>query len=221
MTLEPSFNSANIKGYFFDRFHSLEQIPNSFTNSNNVVQVNQTHSNRCITFDGKKNIANEQADAIITSIPQQILCIRTADCTPLLIADEQQQRIGVIHAGWRGAVSGIIQNTVEAFIEQGSSVSNLKVAIGPCIQQQNYEVDNGFYQQLNDKHDNTQFFIPSIKSNHWQFDLASYCKQQLERVGIKDIQQFDSDTFSNYEYNSYRRDNQTVERQYSCIMLCQ
>lgn len=141
------------------------------------------------------------ADGVVTNQENIILCIRTADCAPVLLADYASGIIGASHAGWRGAFAGVIENTVDLMLAKGADIKNIVAAVGPCIAQKSYEVDWQFYETIN----NPVFFM-SGKDGHWQFDLEAYCIDKLKKCGINNIDASGIDTyFETEKYYSFRR----------------
>ena len=114
---------------------------------NKLILMHQTHSNKVIEID-KKNLKKRiNSDAIITKLPDVALGVVTADCVPILIFDYQNQIIGCIHAGWKGALSGIVKNTIQK-IRKKNFNSKIYACIGPCIGAKSYEVDLNFYKKF-------------------------------------------------------------------------
>ncbi|MCQ2741275.1 MAG: peptidoglycan editing factor PgeF [Alphaproteobacteria bacterium] len=148
-----------------------------------------------------------EADGAVTNRPDIGLCIRTADCAPVLLEDRQNGIVGVAHAGWRGAFKGIIENVVALMIEKGAVVENIKAAVGPCIGQKSYEVDEAFYKQFTEKDQNfTKYFVSGKDSHFYQFDLEEFCVDVLKKCGILDISVSGLDTYALAEdYYSLRR----------------
>ena len=89
------------------------------------------------------------ADGVVTNQENIILCIRTADCAPVLLADYANGVVGASHAGWRGAFAGVIENTIDLMIAKGADIKNIVAAVGPCIAQKSYEVDWQFFETIN------------------------------------------------------------------------
>ncbi len=142
-----------------------------------------------------------RADGAVTDKENIILCIRTADCAPVLLADYTHGIIGAAHAGWRGAFAGIIENTVRLMLDKGAVLDDIAAAVGPCIAQKSYEVDDNFYQQ---------FGLPRYfalgKPGHWQFDLPAYCVDKLKSCGVQNVCVSGIDTYAEADaYYSFRR----------------
>ena len=114
----------------------------------NLKLMYQTHSNRVIVLNkNNKKLKNFYSDAIITSIKGYALGVVTADCVPIILYDNKNQSIGCIHAGWKGAFSGIIEKTIKKF-KKLNSKNKILASIGPCIGQKSYEVDIDFYKKF-------------------------------------------------------------------------
>ena len=114
---------------------------------NKLILMHQTHSNKVIEID-KKNLKKRiNSDAVITKLPGVALGVVTADCVPILIFDYKNQIVGCIHAGWKGALSGIVKNTIQK-IRKKNFDSKIYACIGPCIGAKSYEVDLNFYNKF-------------------------------------------------------------------------
>lgn len=146
------------------------------------------------------------ADGVVTDKPDIILCIRTADCAPVLLADYEHGVIGAAHAGWRGALAGVIENTIELMMAKGAKLENIAAAVGPCIGQASYEVDEGFYRQFVEKDAAFGRFFINGKPGHFQFNLEAFCKSCLKNKGVADISVSGLDTYAlSDKYYSFRR----------------
>ena len=171
-----------------------------------LVLVDQVHSARVVTVNGPLSEPLPKADAIVTAKRGLLLGIVTADCAPVLLADTKAGVIGAAHAGWRGAHGAVLENCVEAMIAKGARRESTAAAIGPCIAQDSYEVDDAFRQKFSEA--DAGFFAPSSseKPGHWQFDLLHYVAARLRRVGVFSIDLIAADTYAlNKCYFSYRR----------------
>jgi YfiH family protein len=160
-------------------------------------------------MDDEKKIYGDQGlpniDAIVTNLKNVAIAIVTADCSPILFYDEKYNIIGAAHAGWKGAKSGVIKNTVEAMRNLGAK--NIKVKIGPMIQQESYQVSQEFYDEfVNEDSDNKRFFIDGKEEGKYMFDLASYVEKKIKEEGIKEIDNPRTDTYKDEEkFFSFRR----------------
>ncbi|UPY39270.1 peptidoglycan editing factor PgeF [Sediminicoccus sp. KRV36] len=122
-----------------------------------------------------------EADAMVTRAPGIALGIVTADCAPVLFHDAQAGVVGAAHAGWKGAVTGVLEATIAAMEALGASRGAISAVVGPCIAQASYEVR----ADLRDAVDDPRFFTPGKDSAHFQFDLAGYCKARLLAAGVR------------------------------------
>lgn len=198
---------------FFGRSHGLEkedpeQRKHIFTGigedlgflDQNIITVKQTHSAQVLVVDRPFSKQIPEADAIITQTPGLLIGILTADCVPVLLSTKNGKIIAAVHAGWRGAFSGIIYNTLEQMRKLDSS--DIVAAIGPCIWQDSYEVSASFYEEL----EAPLFFKPGNRPGHWQFDLPGYVISILQKNNVKFIEHSPKDTYANREFFfSYRR----------------
>lgn len=187
-----------------------------------TVWVNQVHSSRVVTVSEPFfEETRPDVDAMVTGTAGLRLAIVTADCAPVLLEDRQAGVIGAAHAGWRGAHGGVLENTVAAMVALGATPANITAAIGPCIAQANYEVDEDFRRQFTC--DDARFFEPGREGHH-QFDLEGYAASRLGQAGVGVIDRLSIDTYANeVDFYSYRRathrDIPTDGRQVSLIAL--
>lgn len=126
-----------------------------------------------------------EADAMVSRLPGVGLAIVTADCAPVLLADAAAGVVGAVHAGWRGAVAGVLEATVGAMAGLGAEVSGIAAVVGPCIGQVSYEVGS----EVRDAAcaafaGGAPFFAPGRDADHWQFDLSAYCVARLREAGV-------------------------------------
>ena len=136
-----------------------------------LVLMNQTHSNKVQIVKNENNLKRIESDAILTKSNSLALCVLTADCAPILIYEEEKQIVGCIHSGWKGAVNGIIENTLKKIREIGGNIEKLVVCVGPCIAQKSYEVREDFYSIFIKKSkENDSFFLNNDRKT-FNFDL--------------------------------------------------
>ncbi|WP_342630180.1 peptidoglycan editing factor PgeF [Nguyenibacter vanlangensis] len=129
--------------------------------------------------------AAPQADALVTDRPGVALGVITADCGPVLFAAEDGGVVGAAHAGWRGAVGGVLEATLAAMARLGAPAVTVRAVVGPCIGQQSYEVGADMRARaLAEDPDAEAFFAGGRRAEHYQFDLAGYCVARLRRAGI-------------------------------------
>lgn len=145
-----------------------------------------------------------RADAMVTAAPGLALGVITADCTPVLLHDPVAAVTGAVHAGWRGALAGVLEATVEAMQALGAKPGSIRAAIGPSIRQPSYEVGPDLRNAVL-AHDPAQIsFFAEGRPGHWQFDLAGYCAHRLGGVATVDI--LDADTLPDEaRFYSHRR----------------
>jgi YfiH family protein len=156
-----------------------------------------------------------EADAMVTDRRGLLLGILTADCAPVLLADEEAGIVGAAHAGWRGALAGVTDSAIAAMEEIGASRRRIAAAIGPCIALPSYEVDAGFRERfLADDPANERFFIRAA-SDSLHFDLPAYVRHRLIAAGIETVETIHLDTYSNPDrFFSYRRSTHRGEADY-------
>src|SRR5262249_51934971 len=124
-----------------------------------------------------------RADAIVTRVPGLAVGVGTADCGPVLFADGDAGVVGAAHAGWKGALTGVLEATLVAMEKLGAARIRIKAAIGPLIRQPNYEVGAEFVQRFTDADAaNARYFVPSQREGHSMFDLPGYIGMRLERA---------------------------------------
>ena len=157
-----------------------------------------------------------KADALVTSTPGLAIGVLTADCTPILFADAEARVVAAAHAGWRGAVSGIIGNTVAAMERMGASRSRITAAVGPVIRQNAYEVGPEFKAQfLEQAPGNARFFKRPEGRERDYFDLPGYCCEQLTAAGVACIEDLGLCTYENESlFYSFRRKTHRGEADY-------
>ncbi len=187
-----------------------------------LVTVKQVHSPIATYADAPwAEDARPEADAMVTDRPGLALAIVTADCAPVLLADENAGVIGAAHAGWRGAHGGVIERTVGAMEKIGARRSSIKAAIGPCIAQSSYEVGEDFHAHFDGR---DALFFEATKPGKWQFDLEDYVAAQLQRAGVESVERLGLDTYAlESRFFSHRRSvhrcETTYGRQFSMISM--
>ncbi len=175
--------------------------------------LRQIHSSRVVWIGPLCNSgedARAEADALVTNHPNTALTILTADCVPVLFADIQNGLIGAAHAGWRGAVDGILEATLGAMVQKGSKPSNIQAVVGPAIQQKSYQVGNDVRNcALSLNPAATDFFvIDPTAPDKYLFDLPGFVVWRLGRAGVVQIANLAIDTYSESpDLFSFRRAN--------------
>lgn len=148
-----------------------------------------------------------RVDGLVATKPGIVLGVLAADCAPVLFADPEARVVGAAHAGWRGAVGGVLEATVEAMVRLGARASAIRAAVGPCIGKDSYEVGTEFPAPfLAEAEANRDFFRPASRSGHFMFDLAGYVGRRLERLGLGAVERLERDTCAEAaSFFSYRR----------------
>ncbi|MDQ2953313.1 MAG: peptidoglycan editing factor PgeF [Pseudomonadota bacterium] len=183
----------------------------------NLVTAYQIHSPDVVIAEQSWNAnMRPHADAIVTRIPRLGIGVTTADCGPVLFAEAQAGVVGAAHAGWRGALSGVIEATIGGMEKLGANRARIVAAIGPMIRQPNYEVGAELVEKfLGDNHGNARFFAPAQRDGHAMFDLAAYVAARLASAGIRQIEDLDRCTYSDpSHFFSYRRSQHRGETDY-------
>lgn len=172
-----------------------------------LATVFQIHSADVAVIDAVVPLAaRPQADAMVTNRTGLLLGILTADCAPVLLADKAAGVVGAAHAGWKGALGGVTDQTIAAMEALGADRGRITAAVGPCIARSSYEVDAGFAQRF-EAHDpaNERFFTPG-RTGHFQFDLEGYVVNRLAQAGIGAVAALGQDTYSDANrFYSFRR----------------
>jgi len=191
-----------------------------------LVTVHQHHSPIAVrVYDVWDIAAAPRADAMVTSEPGLVLGILTADCAPVLFADAEAGVVGAAHAGWKGALGGVIDATVEMMIDAGAQRDGICAAVGPCIQQPSYEVGSDFRSSFLEAGSvNERFFAAGVQPGKYQFDLSGYVRYRLTECGVRSIEVSSADTYLDEDlFFSYRRATHRGEpdygRELSAIVL--
>ena len=188
-------------------------------NKNSLFTMNQTHSNKvAIINNNNQDIKRVNSDALITNIKNIAISVLTADCVPILIYENINHSVACIHAGWKGALNGVVENTFNKMMQMNKD-NSFYVAIGPCIGLENYEVGKEFYDEfINENKINDTFFLTK-KNNMFFFDLRKYVNFKIAKFDVKYIENIDLDTYAEKEnFFSFRRSRKLGEKDYGrCI----
>jgi YfiH family protein len=184
-----------------------------------ILSLYQIHSAECLAVKDPWDADRPQADAMVSDVPGLVLSILTADCVPVLFHGLAKNKpvIGAAHAGWRGAVGGILERTVEKMVKDyKADPKTIKAIIGPCIHKKSYEVDGGFYETfLKQDPENDRFFQGARKAGHYMFDLPGYCAARLALAGVGKVLIEGSDTYADEaRFFSFRRTTHRAEKDY-------
>ena len=182
-----------------------------------LVTVYQVHSNRvAVVEDPWHRDDAPRADGLVTKQPRIALGVLTADCAPVLLADSTSGVVGAAHAGWRGALGGILNAVVEAMVDLGAKRENIVAGIGPTIGYRSYEVGPEFPAPFLEQADNNgDFCYPSARDGHFMFDLKGYVARRLGFTGVRTIKVLPCDTCAETaRFFSYRRSCLHGEKDY-------
>ena len=190
-----------------------------------LATVHQIHSPDAVVAEAPwPDEARPHADALVTDRPGLALGILTADCAPVLFADAEAGVIGAAHAGWKGALAGVIEGTVAAMTGLGAERGRIAAAVGPAIARRSYEVDEAFRRRFAEAEPEYDRFFSPGRSGHHQFDLEGFVLARIAEAGIARAEGLGLDTYSDPErFFSYRRavhrGEPTYGRQISLIAL--
>ncbi len=191
-------------------------------NRESLITLNQQHTNRVIHFDNIKSVENKlTGDAMVSEVKNIGIGILTADCVPIFFYDYKKKIIGCAHAGWKGALRGIIKNTVNKFNELNSNNDDLIAVVGPCISKKNYEVKQDFFEKFIAQDKNNKNFFDKVSDEKYFFDLRGFVNKELFNLNIKNIDNIEMDTYAEKEFfYSYRRSCFNKEQDYGrCISV--
>lgn len=177
-----------------------------------LYQLKQIHSD--VAHEAEQG-QSKKGDALYTDDQNKLLSVYTADCVPILLYARDINFVAAIHAGWRGALTGIIQSVIYKLIKKGSTPINMIAAIGPCIRQESYEFGQDTIDLFLQKDRSNQKFFNGFKA-----DIPSYCKHQLISLGIRSIDDLQIDTYTEsshfFSYRRYSHENHPTHKGYGC-----
>ena len=182
-----------------------------------LLTAYQSHSPNVVVAEAPWTTENRpQADAIVTRMRALAIGVTTADCGPVLLADPRAGVIAAAHAGWRGALTGVIEATIAAMERLGAAPGQIRAAIGPMIRQTSYEVGPDLVARFRAEDPaSSRFFAPAKRDGHAMFDLAGYIAVRLKRAGITEVEDVGLCTYAEPErFFSYRRTTHRAEADY-------
>lgn len=191
---------------------------------NRLATVNQVHSPDVVRVDETYDGSRPNADALVTATPGVVLGVLAADCGPVLFCDPEARVVGAAHAGWKGALYGVLENTITAMEKLGAHRENIVASLGPSISRRSYEVGPEFVERfLSVDKAYERYFTPSEKPGHSMFDLPGLTTQRLRDAGVTaenlDICTYpDEDRFFSYRRTTHRQEPD-YGRQISAIMV--
>jgi len=179
----------------------------------------QIHSPDCVVVDTPWD-ERPKADAVATATPGIAAAVSIADCGPVLFADAEARVVGAAHAGWKGAVGGILDSTLARMEQLGARRERIVAAIGPLIRQPSYEVGPDFVDKLTALDpSNDRFLVPSDRPHHARFDLPGYIAARLAQLGVGAIEDLGLDTYADEaRFYSYRRATHRGEPDYGRLV---
>ena len=203
-------NGSNDKAEHIDQNRALVAVEAKIE-PKNLVSLYQVHGADVVKVDKVWDASERpKADGFVTDVPGIGLGVLTADCAPVLFQAQNQEGrpiIGAAHAGWKGALSGVLDNVVIAMEKMGADKQAIRASVGPCISKSSYEVSNGFIHPfIEEDEESERFFFSGVKEGHLMLDLSGYCAWRMFRCGLRNVSMLDKDTYSNEEeFYSYRR----------------
>jgi YfiH family protein len=181
-----------------------------------LVTLHQVHSADAIHVVAPfADDSRPKADAMITDRPGLVLGILTADCAPILLADREAGVVAAAHAGWKGALDGVVEATVAGMERRGADRARIAAAVGPCIARRSYEVDEAFLRRFAQADPGHERFFALGREGHHQFDLEGFVVSRLAAAGLERIEALGEDTYSQPDrFFSYRRATHRGEADY-------
>jgi len=187
-----------------------------------LITLNQKHTDKVVCFASSADIKNKlNGDAIVSKVKNVGISILTADCASIFFYDPKNKIVGCAHAGWKGALNGIIKNTVKKFNELNSNNDDLIAVVGPCINKKNYRVKTDLFEKFIHQDKKNEIFFDKIGNENYLFDLRGYINKEILNLNIKNIENIEKDTFSEVEFfYSYRRSCINKKQDYGrCISV--
>lgn len=180
-----------------------------------LVTCYQVHSALCVEAGEWADAERPHADALVTDRRGLVLGVVTADCAPVLLADREAGVVGAAHAGWKGAFTGVCEATVAAMVRLGARAERIVAAVGPCIAQASYEVDEAFRARFFDQSSDNDEFFKAGRAGHWHFALEDYVAARLRAAGVESVEKLGLDTYVAADrFFSFRRATHAQEADY-------
>lgn len=203
-SLNGGIGSNDDPGHVAENRRRMAQALN--VEASHFLTAYQVHSPDVVVAETPWGDTRPKVDAMVTRVPGLALGVTAADCGPVLFADSAARVIGAAHAGWKGALTGVLEATIGAMETLGASRGNITAAIGPLIRQRSYEVGPEFVARFKQADASfVQFFETSARAGHAMFDLGGFIRMRLEAAGLTAIDDLGIDTYSDPRFFSYRR----------------
>lgn len=185
----------------------------------NLVTVHQTHSAHVVEVDAPPGRPLPRADGVVTRTPGLAVAVLTADCQPVLFADQRAGVVGAAHGGWRGTMDGVLEATIEAMERLGASASRITAVIGPSISQAAYEVGPEFFETFTAEDPDNATYFAQGDGDRMMFDLPAYGLSRLRRAGIGHAEWIRQCTYSHPDrFYSYRKSVHAGEADYGRLI---
>jgi polyphenol oxidase len=179
------------------------------TMPDNYIFMKQVHEANVLVVDSLEEAKEIQphsvaVDATVTKAKGVVLCVLTADCATIVVEDTENEVVAAIHAGWKSAAKGVIENAISEMVKLGADVNNMKAYIGPCLSQESFECEDDMRQEFLKKDQSNDKFFEKKNDIKFLFDLKGFCEDALHKVGVADVDVSDIDTYTNDDWHSYR-----------------
>ena len=185
-----------------------------------LLTAYQIHSARALTVSKPWGDDRPEGDAVVADHAGVVCGVLSADCAPVLLADPEARVVAAAHAGWRGALGGVVESALAAMVVLGARSERIVAVVGPCIGPDSYEVGRDFLDAFTrDEADAQQFFRPAVAAGKWLFDLPAYVLGRLARAGVRDAEWIGRDTFAEEDaFFSNRRATHRAEGDYGRLL---
>ncbi len=184
-----------------------------------LLSMHQIHSADVVVATGEGWTERPRCDGVVTAAPGVALSVLTADCAPVLFLDPEAQVIGAAHAGWRGALDGVVEATVSAMERLGADRKAVRAVVGPTISQRNYEVSEDFFERFADEDPRHSRFFANGREGKYLFDLPMFVVSRLREAGVSDPVWIGACTYAEPDrFYSYRRATHRGEPDYGRLI---
>jgi len=217
-----SLNTGRRSGDDLEKIEENRTRVKNAIEAKSLVSLHQIHSDT-VLIAKDDSVSDMQADGLVTTVPGLALSALSADCGPVLLADTRAGVIGACHAGWRGALSGIVESTVATMCELGATPENMTAVLGPCIGPDNYEVGEDFKEEFCTVDESYARFFQVPEGEKAHFDLPAFILSRLAVMGVRSEWTGQCTYGQSEDYFSYRRNSHAgisgYGRNFSAIVL--